>query len=297
MTEGSVTPTSFTSDVSVVGLGSMGSAIARALLADRRVTVWNRTPARARELVESGACLADDPAAAFRASPVTITVVNSYDTVVEWVDATASLTGRTLVNVTTGAPKDAERLEAHVRHRGGHLLDAAIFCYPQAIGNADAAIRYSGSAEGWAQHEELLRGLGGDTRYLGPEVHLANALDGAWISFYVPALTAAMEATAYGAAQGIPFPLLEQTIATALPVIGAFLHQAQARVESDDYVSDDPVDLYVRALRTAAAPFQGLGLPGHLAGAALELLQAVQSDGHGNLDFATIHRDLLGKIP
>ena len=274
----------------------MGSAISQALLERSRVTVWNRTAARAERLVRLGAQLAADPAAAFAASPVTITVVNTYDMVIEWVDATASLAGRTLVNVTTGAPADAERLESHVRDRGGQFLDAAVFCYPRAIGNAESAIRYSGSADGWAQHEQLLRVLGGDTVYLGPEVRLANALDGAWISFYVPALAAAMEASAYGAAQGIPFPLLQQTISTALPVIDAFLHEAQARVDSDDYVSEDPVDLYERALRTAAGPFEGLRLPGHLARAALELLESMQSAGRGHMDFAVIHRELLQRI-
>jgi 3-hydroxyisobutyrate dehydrogenase-like beta-hydroxyacid dehydrogenase len=39
------------SDVSVVGLGSMGSALARALVgAGREVTVWNRTSAKAEVL-------------------------------------------------------------------------------------------------------------------------------------------------------------------------------------------------------------------------------------------------------
>ena len=283
----------FTSDVSVIGLGSMGSAIARALIDRYRVTVWNRTAARATAIVRSGAHLAVDPAAALLASPVTIAVVNTYDMVIEWLEATPSLTGRTLVNVTTGTPKDAERLESHVRDRGGQFLDAAVLCYPQAIGNADSALRYSGSAPGWAQHEELLRGLGGDTVYLGPQVHLANALDGAWISFYVPALTAAIEATAYACAQGIPFQLVQQTIATALPVIGAFLQEAQFRVDSDDYASDDPVDLYVRALRTATEPFERIGLPGRVAQAALELMESLQSSGHGHLDFTVLHRELL----
>ena len=293
MNQPPASPSPISSDVSVVGLGSMGSAIAQALLGHSRVTVWNRTASRAGELVQAGAQLAADPAAAFLASPVTVTVVNTYDMVIEWVDATPSLVGRTLVNVTTGTPADAERLDSHVRDRGGKFLDAAVFCYPHAIGNARSAIRYSGSADGWAQHERLLRVLGGDTAYLGPEVRLANALDGAWISFYVPALTAAMEASAYGSAQGIPFPLLQQTISTALPLIAAFLSEAQGRVESDDYVSEDPVDLYVRALRTAAGPFEGLKLPGHLARAALELMESMQSAGHGQLDFAVIHRELL----
>ena len=40
------------SDVSVIGLGAMGSALARTLLRDgHRVTVWNRTSSKTESLV------------------------------------------------------------------------------------------------------------------------------------------------------------------------------------------------------------------------------------------------------
>ena len=47
-------------EVSVIGLGAMGSALARTLLGHGyRVTVWNRTSAKAEPLVRDGAVLAD----------------------------------------------------------------------------------------------------------------------------------------------------------------------------------------------------------------------------------------------
>jgi 3-hydroxyisobutyrate dehydrogenase-like beta-hydroxyacid dehydrogenase len=42
-----------TKEVSVIGLGAMGSAIARLLLeSGARVTVWNRTEAKAEPLIQ-----------------------------------------------------------------------------------------------------------------------------------------------------------------------------------------------------------------------------------------------------
>jgi 3-hydroxyisobutyrate dehydrogenase-like beta-hydroxyacid dehydrogenase len=61
-------------DVGVVGLGPMGSAMARSLLrAGHKVTVFNRTRARAEELQGDGATVADSAAeAASREAVITM---------------------------------------------------------------------------------------------------------------------------------------------------------------------------------------------------------------------------------
>ena len=63
-------------EVSVIGLGVMGSALARALLSNgHRVTVWNRTSAKAEPLVRDGAVLAPGAASAVSASPVVLVCI------------------------------------------------------------------------------------------------------------------------------------------------------------------------------------------------------------------------------
>lgn len=67
------------SDVSIIGLGAMGSALARALLRKgHRITVRNRTSAKADPLVRDGAARAADPAGAVAASPVILVCVDNY---------------------------------------------------------------------------------------------------------------------------------------------------------------------------------------------------------------------------
>jgi 3-hydroxyisobutyrate dehydrogenase-like beta-hydroxyacid dehydrogenase len=54
-------------EVTVIGLGLMGTALARGLLrSGARVTVWNRSIAKAAPLVAEGAALAPSAAAAAR---------------------------------------------------------------------------------------------------------------------------------------------------------------------------------------------------------------------------------------
>ena len=48
-------------DISVIGLGAMGAAIARTLLLNgRKVTVWNRSPDKMAALASAGADTAED---------------------------------------------------------------------------------------------------------------------------------------------------------------------------------------------------------------------------------------------
>jgi len=58
-------------EVSIIGLGVMGSELGRVLLRnDYRVTVWNRTAAKAEPLIKDGALLAPNAAVAVEASPI-----------------------------------------------------------------------------------------------------------------------------------------------------------------------------------------------------------------------------------
>ena len=67
---------SFEFDVSVVGLGAMGTLMAHALLKQgKRVAIWNRSPGKAASLVAAGAHLCDSVETALVASPATIFVL------------------------------------------------------------------------------------------------------------------------------------------------------------------------------------------------------------------------------
>ena len=71
-------------DVSVIGLGVMGSALARTLIAGgMSVTVWNRTADKADSLVAAGAARAESAAAAIAASPATITCIASHQQTID----------------------------------------------------------------------------------------------------------------------------------------------------------------------------------------------------------------------
>ena len=69
------------SEISVIGLGSMGSTLAKTLLsAGHKVTVWNRSQEKSDLLVAEGAKIEATIADAVRKSPVILVCIANYTT-------------------------------------------------------------------------------------------------------------------------------------------------------------------------------------------------------------------------
>ncbi|WP_280305841.1 NAD(P)-dependent oxidoreductase [Nocardia neocaledoniensis] len=169
------------SDVTVIGLGLMGSALASALLAaGHRVTVWNRTPGKAADLVSRGALLADSVDAAVTASPVTLACVSDY-AALRQVLAADALDGRVLVNLTSGDSAQARETARWAERPGAAYLDGAIMAVPPAIGTPEAVILLSGPQAAFDTHRALLDALGTAT-YLGADHGLSALYDVAGLS-------------------------------------------------------------------------------------------------------------------
>ena len=174
------------SDISTLGLGLMGSALARSLVdGGHKVTVWNRSPARMQPLVDLGAAPAASVAAAVEASPVVLVNIDDYPAtraLFEDADVVENLSGRVVVQLSTGMPQEAREFEAWFTSRGADYLDGKLLCYPENIGTPSATIVYAGRRSVFDNCEALLTSLGEDIRFVGERVGSAAALDLAWLS-------------------------------------------------------------------------------------------------------------------
>jgi len=194
-------------ELTCVGLGLMGSALARALLtAGRGVTVWNRSPGKAKALVGLGAQEARSFAEALAASPVVLICIDSYAStraLLETEGLTDSLAGRTIVNLTTGTPREAETLSVWAGAQGARYLDGAILCGPNAIGTKTGEVLFSGDALAWQAAGPLLTCLAGKVRNVGQGVGAAAALDLAWLTMSYVQFIGVAHAASICRAQGI----------------------------------------------------------------------------------------------
>jgi 3-hydroxyisobutyrate dehydrogenase-like beta-hydroxyacid dehydrogenase len=173
------------SDITAIGLGAMGSALARTLVqAGHRVTVWNRTAARTEPLVALGAEKAGSLVDAVLASPIMLVCIDNYAVtrqILESSDVFGNLAGRTLIQLSTGTPREARESESWLKTGGVDYIDGAILAPPAAIGAANALILFGGPKLTYERCAPLLECLGGNIRYLGENIGAPAALDLAWL--------------------------------------------------------------------------------------------------------------------
>ena len=173
------------SEIAVIGLGAMGTALAQALVtAGHSVTVWNRTPQKMEPLVELGAKGAESVVDAVQTSPRIMVCIDNYvatKNLFGTEDVVPHLSGRTLIQLSTGTPKEAREASEWMTARNVAYLDGAILCSPEAIGTDEAQILLSGDEAAYGRAGNLLECLGGVVRYLGTDIRAASALDLAWL--------------------------------------------------------------------------------------------------------------------
>jgi 3-hydroxyisobutyrate dehydrogenase-like beta-hydroxyacid dehydrogenase len=181
--------------VTVIGLGAMGSALANALLAKGfKVTVWNRNKTKAASLAAKGAFVAESVTAAIKASPLLLVCVSDYKATMKILNEAGVkelLAGRTLVQLSTGTPKEARELDAWAKQHGGNCLNGDILAWPRQIGTDEATITISGNNEIFNQYLTELKGLAGNVNFVGEEPGTSAVLfsavmaylAGNWIGF------------------------------------------------------------------------------------------------------------------
>ncbi|MFC1680629.1 NAD(P)-dependent oxidoreductase [Pseudomonadota bacterium] len=255
------------SDVSVIGLGIMGSALARVLLKNgRKVTVWNRTPEKAETLVSEGATLVDSAADAIAASPATITCIASHDRTLELLDeCAATLKGRTIIELSTGGATEAEALARLLSESGAHWLIGIINAYPTAIGEPETVLTVVGAKDVWETWKPVITDLGGSSTHVGTEPGMLAALFAALFT----TRQGFMFGMIYGALvckkAGIPLDTFAEQVPVSLGMLPSYHRYFADTVPGSNF--DNPpatMTTYAAALDDALSTFKTVGAPSEL---------------------------------
>lgn len=275
--------------VSVLGLGAMGTALAGALVkAGYATTCWNRSPGKADELVAQGAEVAATARDAVLASRLVIVCLLDHASVHEVLDPLSDeLAGRTLVNVTTTSPAQARELAGWAAQVGVAYLDGGVMAVPDMIGRPGSSILYSGSAEAFDEYKPLLELWGAGT-YFGEDAGLASLYDLALLAgMYVM-----FAGFAHGAAMVAPAGVTAREFAAlATPwlaaMTGAFEGFA-AVVDGGDYTVAGQQSLEFSSLDHLLAASSDQGISTEVVGMVQRLIRRQIDAGHGEESFARI---------
>jgi len=168
--------------VIVIGLGSMGSALAMTLVKnDYDVTVWNRTASKAEPLLKAGAIQAASVSEGVGANNLIVICVSNYEDTTLLLEHCGDLSGKTVIQLTTAVASEAKAMEAWAIQKGGLYLDGEIFEGPSTIGSKKAMFVVAGSQDAWRASEPVVKCLAGNSRYLGENVTESTVLSTAAI--------------------------------------------------------------------------------------------------------------------
>ncbi|WP_346103236.1 NAD(P)-dependent oxidoreductase [Nonomuraea maheshkhaliensis] len=223
--------------VTVIGLGSMGTALAEAFIkAGHPTTVWNRTSAKAAPLIAKGARHAEAIEDAVAISPLVITCLTTFDdTRLALQPAGAPLRGRALVTLNSGSPAGARETAAWAIEHGARFLAGAVKNVPSAVGAPDTLLYYSGDKTVFEEFETVLEVLGGDTVHLGDESDLAALYEMAVGAMLLPALVGFFQGAAAIQARGLEVHTMVRFAGKWLDMIKSLMPIYAKEIDSGDY--------------------------------------------------------------
>ncbi|MFJ9775553.1 NAD(P)-binding domain-containing protein [Kitasatospora sp. NPDC101157] len=224
--------------VTLLGLGAMGTALARAwLAAGHPLTVWNRSAARAEALAAEGAVVAATAAEAVAAARLVVVCLLD-DASVEEALAGADLAGRDLVNLVTSTPGQARARADWAAARGARYLDGGIMAVPPMIGvpAAGAYVFYSGSAELVEEHRETLAAPAA-VQYVGADAGYAALHDVALLSAMYGTFAGVAHAFALVRNEDVKPGDLAPLLAGWLTAMVGSVERTAEQLESGDYTT------------------------------------------------------------
>lgn len=277
--------------IAFLGLGRMGRAMAGHLLDEgHQLTVWNRSPGKAGDLVARGATEASSPADAVQQAQAVVLMLAGPDSVHEVLLGPHGVTGAAaagtlVVDSSTIGPGAARASGAGLAEAGLRYVEAPVLGSVQPARDGTLTVIAGGTQQDYAEAEPLLLAWGAadKVRRVG-EVGAANALK------VVVNLTIGVAVAGVGEALRLARDLgVEQDVALGAMAngpLGWTVQQKRSMIDSGDFSATAfSLDLLVKDLGLAVDAAQE-ELP--VTAAALGHAREAADAGHGPDDYAAV---------
>jgi 3-hydroxyisobutyrate dehydrogenase-like beta-hydroxyacid dehydrogenase len=282
--------------VGLIGLGLMGQPMGKNLLkAGYSLTIWNRTPSRANELIATGATLATSPKEVGAASDVLITIVSDppalesvlWGTKREDSGALSGMKpGSTYIDSSTVSPALARKIASACAERSVRFLDAPVTGGDWGAKKGELVFMVGGEVETLKAVEPILGVLGKRWFHLGPNgagqtIKLAMNLI---LALQVDALA---EALALVTGAGLKGEGLVEVLQSSMARSGVLDIKAP-NLLNGDYKPSFPLRLMHKDLGLALELGNQIGVALPATAAAREVYSYVKGSAKEDLDYSAV---------
>jgi 3-hydroxyisobutyrate dehydrogenase len=282
--------------VGFAGMGTMGAFMAANLVrAGFAVTVWNRTPGRAAELLELGAREASSPKELAQSSDIVVTCLTDAPQVIDVLFGEHGLAeglaaGSLFIDCSTMSPLSAEDVASRLSELGVTMLDAPVSGGSEGARLGTLSIMVGGDHVDVERAQPVLDAMGATV------THLGAVGSGQWAK----AINQVILAGVYlGVAEGITLGL--KAGLDVEKVVGALMGGAAAswvltnrsgNMIDDEYPLGFKIALHRKDLGIGLALAQKVGAVLPITAMAATFEDGLTSQGHGDDDISALARPI-----
>jgi 2-hydroxy-3-oxopropionate reductase len=272
-----------------VGLGNIGGAMARNLLADgHSLVVLDLERARVAELVKAGAKAVTGAADVARQAEITFLSLPTPDSVdavaAEWLPGASR--GKVLVDLSTNSPARVRALARRVEAAGAHLLDAPLTGGAIGARNRMLMFMVGGDAAVYERVRPIFEKVGRASFHMGEQgLGMTAKLVNSLIAF--SATWASLEALALGTKAGIDLRKLVQMVRTG----GAgnfYIQTGVETIEKRGAPTEFALELAAKDASLMLELGRSLGVPTPVAAQVAQVLVAAVGAGMGDKDWSEL---------
>ncbi len=279
-----------------VGLGDMGSLIVpRLIAAGHKVTGWNRTKAKAAELIAGGMNWADTPREAAKDAEIVFSIVTDSKAVKAVALGTDGIIaglkkGGIFIDMSTIEPDASREIAAEFAKAGSVMLDAPLSGSPVTVKAGNASVMVGGDEAAFERAKDVLLAIGPKVTRIGGNGLACQTKISVNLLLMVEVICFG-EAVALAEKGGVERAAVVDAIlksVAASPVLGYrgpfVLEGNMPKVPLAD------VTLQQKDMMLALDQGRKLGSPTPLAAAANEWMNACRGLGIDNNDFVVAHQ-------
>jgi len=279
-------------NVGFIGLGVMGSRmVTRLMAAGHTVTGYNRTKAKAQDLLDAGMAWSDTPRAVAEASEIVFSIVSdtaALRLIAEGPDGVLGAlgTGKTWVEMSTVSPAASRELAAKAAAAGAQMLDCPVSGSIATLEAGQLTMMVGGDEAAFKAAEPVLLAIGSKATYVGASGLAVSMKVATNLSVGVQVLALA-ESILLAEAAGIPRTTAIEVLTNS--VVGSPLvkYKAPQLVNLPD-VAWYPVDMMQKDIKLALELGAELGVALPTTETAQRVLAFAQEKGWGEKDFAIL---------